>query len=391
MTMRSNLLYKRFCMLLLATFAGTGTPLVGADSLPMKLAPLIAAHEGKVAVAIKHLKTGETFSHQADVPMPTASLIKLPIMVEAYRQAEAEKIDLKKMITLRQEDKAPGSGILTQHFSPGMSLPLVDAVHLMIVYSDNTATNLVLDQIGLSATNGTMEKLGLANTKIHSKVFRGDTSILTERSKKFGLGSTTAGEMVALLEMLENGKLAGAEGTKEMRRHLAACEDKRLSRHYPPEIKVLQKTGSVTAVRTVAGIIELPSGNVAVCVLTNDNKDRRWAADNAGEVLAANIGRILLEHFQPDWRTAIAEASPILRVGSQGKRVELVQRALNEKLSPSPELNLDGEFGPVTRAAVVTWQKANKLSDSGEINLEAWKLLGLSPDQFRSSNNPAIR
>ncbi|MFN0021190.1 MAG: serine hydrolase [Pirellulaceae bacterium] len=370
-------------MLLLASWAGRTGSTRATDTLQIKLAPLIEAHEGKVAVAVKNLKTGESFSHHADVPMPTASLIKLPIMVEAYRQAEAEKIDLKDMLTLRQEDKAPGSGVLTQHFSPGMSLPLVDAIHLMIVYSDNTATNLVLDQIGLPATNGAMEKLGLANTKVHSKVFRGDTSILPERSKEFGLGSTTAGEMVALLEMLDQGKLAGKQGTKDMRRHLAACEDKRLSRHFPPEIKVLQKTGSVTTVRTVAGIIELPSGNVAVCVLTNNNKDRRWASDNAGEVLAASIGRILLEHFQPDWRTAQAEADLVLRVGSQGKRVELLQRALNDRSAGSPELNLDGEFGPVTQAAVVAWQKSQKLPETGEINAEAWKMLGLSADQYR--------
>jgi len=355
------------------------------DALKVKLEPLISAHEGKVAVAIKNLKTGESFSHNADAPMPTASLIKLPIMVEAYRQVEAGKLDLQKLITLRKDDKVPGSGILTQHFSPGMGLPLVDAIHLMIVYSDNTATNLVLDQIGLPATNTAMEKLGLAHTKVHSKVFRGDTSILPERSKEFGLGSTTAGEMVTLLELLDQGKLAGEEGTEAMRRHLAACEDKRLSRHYPPEIRVLQKTGSVNAVRTVAGILELPGGHVAVCVLTSENKDRRWVSENAGEVLAANISRILLEHFQPDWRTAIREADLVLRVGSQGPRVEKLQRALNEKLMPSPELNPDGEFGPITSAAVVAWQKAHQLPQSGEINLESWKLLGLSAETYRPS------
>jgi serine-type D-Ala-D-Ala carboxypeptidase (penicillin-binding protein 5/6) len=374
-----------FRALHLAALALLAAPALAADSLQVKLQPLIDAHQGKVAVAIKQLKTGEAFSHNAEVPMPTASLIKLAIMAETYRQAEEGKIDLAKQITLRQEDKVPGSGILTQHFSPGMSLPLVDAVHLMIVYSDNTATNLVLDQIGLPATSAAMEKLGLPNTKVHSKVFRGDSTIFPERSKEFGLGSTTAGEMVQLLELLEQGKLAGEVGTKEMRRHLAACEDKRLSRHFPPEIKVLQKTGSVTAIRTVAGIIELPSGNVAVCVLTNENKDRRWAADNAGEVLAANIGRILLEHFQPDWRVAIKDADLVLRVGSRGSRVEKLQRALNEKLAPSPELNFDGEFGPVTRAAVAAWQKSSNLPETGEINLAAWKLLGLSPELYRPS------
>ena len=349
----------------------------GAETLDDKLLPLLRAHEGKIACAVKNLKTGEAFAFNENVPMPTASLIKLPIMVEAYRQAEAGKIDLQKLITLREEDKVPGSGILTPHFSAGASLPLVDAIHLMIVYSDNTATNLVLDQIGLPATNAAMESLKLPHTKVHSQVFRGTTSILPERSKEFGLGSTTANEMVSLLALLDAGKVANEESTKAMQKHLAACEDKRISRHFSPEIRVLQKTGSVSGVRTAAGIIELPSGNVALCVLTSENKDRRWAASNAAEVLTSNLGKIVLEHFEPNWQSAVKEF--VLKIGSQGPRVEHLQRALNEKLKPSPELNVDGEFGPITKAAVVEWQKSQKQAETGEIDAGAWKLLGLDP------------
>src|SRR5437773_9060504 len=78
-----------------------------AQSLAERLQPLISAHEGEVAVAVKHLKTGESFSHKADEPMPTASLIKLPIMVEAYRQALADKVGLTDHVTFRDEDKTP--------------------------------------------------------------------------------------------------------------------------------------------------------------------------------------------------------------------------------------------------------------------------------------------
>ena len=154
--------------------------------------------------------------------MPTASLIKLPVMIEAYRQAAAGKIDLDAPVTLREEDKVPGSGILTTQFSAGAQFPLRDAIRLMIAYSDNTATNLVLDQIGLKSTNDYMEKLGFSNTKIHAKVFRRDTSIAPDRSRQFGLGSTTAKEMVSLLEFLHQGKLANAEHTKAMLEHLGA-------------------------------------------------------------------------------------------------------------------------------------------------------------------------
>src|SRR5436305_3240340 len=173
-----------------------------------------------------HLKTGEEFYLNADEVMPTASLIKLPVMVEAYWQAHEGKVALTKTLTLAKGDKVGGSGILTQHFSDGATFPLRDAVRLMIVFSDNTATNLTLDQIGLPSTNARMEKLGLPNTRINAKVFRADTRLDQERGKKYGLGSTTAREMVKLLELIHGEKVVSAEACKEMLGHLKACEDK---------------------------------------------------------------------------------------------------------------------------------------------------------------------
>src|SRR5690606_16237987 len=117
------------------------------------------------------------------------------------------KVHLERPVTLRKSDKVPGSGILTDHFSDGASFPLLDAVHLMITYSDNTATNLVLDAIGIGSTAATMEALGCPNTKIHSKVYRRDTSVFPDRSKVYGLGSTTAAEMVKLFEALHARKI----------------------------------------------------------------------------------------------------------------------------------------------------------------------------------------
>ena len=184
-----------------------------SPSLESRLTPLIQAHKGKVTVAVKNLETGESFQYKADVPMATASLIKFPIMIEAYRQAAEKKVNLNTTLTLKKEDKVPGSGILTDHFSDGATFPLCDAVHLMIAYSDNTATNLVLDEIGIQSTAETMEKMGYPNTKIHSKVFRRDTSVFPERSKQFGLGSTTADEMVRLCEALYKKELVSPEAS----------------------------------------------------------------------------------------------------------------------------------------------------------------------------------
>jgi beta-lactamase class A len=282
-------------------FLGLGLPLESppAQGLDARLTPLAEAHKGKVAIAIKHLETGESFYLNADETMPTASLIKLAVMIEAYQQVTEGKIKLSDPVILRQADKVEGSGILTDHFSDGATFPLRDAVRLMIVFSDNTATNLVLDKIGIDTTAKRMEAWGLPNTKIHAKVFRGNTtSVFPERTKKFGLGSTTAREMVSLLEKLHAGQLVNPESSKEMLAHLKKCDDKeKFSRFLPPGTVVAHKTGSVSDVRTDAGILYLKKGPVAVCVLTAQNEDKTWRADNAGNLLCAQVGKALYEHF----------------------------------------------------------------------------------------------
>jgi beta-lactamase class A len=274
-------------------------PAIAAD-LEARIAPLVQEHKGKVAVAVKQLKTGEEFYLNADVAMPTASLIKLPVMVETYWQVSEDKLKLDKTVTLHKDDKVPGSGVLTAHFSEGATFPLRDAVRLMIAFSDNTATNLVLDQIGIPSTNARMEKLGFKNTRINAKVYKGSTtSIAPERTKKYGLGSTTAREMVQLLELIENGKVVSPEACQEMLAHLKKCEDKeKMTRFLPAGTVVAHKTGSVNASKTDAGIVYLKSGPVVLCVLTDENKDERWTPDNAGQVLIAKIAKEVYEHFK---------------------------------------------------------------------------------------------
>src|SRR5687767_12720144 len=205
-------------MTLLSILLVDRNPVTAAESaaIAARLRPIVEGHKGKVAVAVKHLETGDELFINADTPMPTASLIKFPVMAAAYRMVDEGQLDLAKMLTLKKEDKVQGSGILTTNFSPGTQISLRDAIRLMIAYSDNTATNLVVEQIGLPTTAATMEQLGLPNTKLHAKVFRGDTSIFPERSKQFGLGSTTAREMVQLLEQLHQKKVAKAESCQAM-------------------------------------------------------------------------------------------------------------------------------------------------------------------------------
>jgi D-alanyl-D-alanine carboxypeptidase (penicillin-binding protein 5/6) len=355
------------------------------------LKPAIEAHHGDVGIAIKHLKSGESYEYKADRPMPTASLIKLPVMIATYEAVDKEKLSLAEFIELKKADQVPGSGILTSHFSPGTKISLRDAIRLMIVYSDNTATNLVLDKLGLPATNECMERLGCSDTKINSKVFRADTSIAKDRSKQFGLGSTSARDMVKLCEMLHDGKLVNAKASKQMMDHLYANDDKlKVPRLLPPGTKVAHKTGSVNSSRTDAGIIDTPSGPIAYCILTNKNKDQRWTDDNEGDRFCAEIGAAIYKYFNPKGKASLATVAQKLEIGASGDLVEALQRTLNVRIKPSPGIGTDGDYGPETENAVKAFQKQEKLKADGIVDKETWRALGPLVMDKEPAPEPAV-
>jgi D-alanyl-D-alanine carboxypeptidase (penicillin-binding protein 5/6) len=346
-----------------------------AQSLSERIEPLIAKHQGTVCVAIKHLATGETFFHRPQEVVPTASLIKFPVMIEYYRQVDAGKLSGDRMVTLTQEDKVPGSGILTDHFANSSVLPLETINHLMIAFSDNTATNLVLDQIGIANVAKTMQQLGLPETQIHSKVFRRDTSIAQDRSQKYGLGSTTAADMLSLLEQLHARKLVSPEASERMLAHLLSCDDKtKLLRFLPKEIKGYHKTGAVNESRTDAGLFDTPSGWIAMVCLTSENQDISWGDSNAAEILCGRIAQETYEHFHPIPQDQLEPQ--VLKLGANGPLVEALQTALNQKLNPSPNLSVDGDFGGMTEQAVARFRSENGLDAVGFVDSKVWDKLG---------------
>jgi beta-lactamase class A len=269
------------------------------DGIADRLLPLVKAHKGKAAIGVRHLETGRTFFHRPDEVMPTASLIKVCVLVEAYLQADEGKFCLRDKLTLKDADKVPGSGILTTHFSEGAELPLRDCLRLMVAYSDNTATNLVLDKVGIKNVNRRMADWGLKETRINAKVFRGSTtSVDPARTKKYGLGSTTAREMVELFSQLGDGERLRPPLKQAVLGHLSKNEDAlKFTRLLPAGTRVAHKDGSVSDSRTDAGILFTPAGAVVVVVLTTNNSDRRWVRDNAGNVLCGKVAKEVYDYF----------------------------------------------------------------------------------------------
>jgi beta-lactamase class A len=259
----------------------------------------VKAHKGKVAIAVKHLETGETCFINADAVMPTCSLIKLPILIEAYLQADAGNFKLTDKVVLEDSARVPGSGVLTSHFSAGVALPIRDLIRLMIALSDNTATNLVLDKVGIANVNKRMAAWGLKETRLNAKVFRGSTtSVDPARTKRYGLGSTTAREMLRLLDELMLSERVRPPLKQAILGHLRKNEDKdKFPRFLPPGTGVAHKDGAVSNARTDAGLLYTPMGVIALCVLTNDNADRRWVHDNAGNLLCARVAKAVYDYF----------------------------------------------------------------------------------------------
>jgi serine-type D-Ala-D-Ala carboxypeptidase (penicillin-binding protein 5/6) len=347
-----------------------------ADDLANAVKPLVDAHQGDVTVVIKNLGTGDEYEWHADKVMPTASLIKFPLMIAAYQAIHDGKLTADQLITIEQEDMVPGSGILTTHFSAGAKISLRDAIHLMIVYSDNTATNLVINEVGLEAVAKLMDELDCPETKFNSKVFRRDTSIFPERSQQYGLGSTTAADMVKLLELLHKGELVDKDSCERMLEHLYACDDKAKFPRYLREVKIAHKTGSVNATRCDAGLIDCPGGPIALCVLTNQNADQSWGDENEAEILCARIARAAYRHFNDAEESLDPAGTGTLTMGDSGPLVAALQRTLNARLTPSPELSVDGDFGGGTQSAVIAFQKQSGIVADGEVRKEMWEALG---------------
>ncbi len=382
---------RRFLLAAAVTVCFASRCIAAEDSgLSALVEPLIKAHQGEVAVDILNLETGERYQHRADEPMPAASLAKIPVMIAAYQMAEDGELDLSQSVTLDKEDKVPGAGILTKQFFDGTELPLRGLIRLMIAYSDNTATNLVIDKVGLRRPSDLMESMGLTETKLHSLVFRPGTSVFPERSKKYGLGSVTAAETVKLLAMLHEGELVSESASAEMREHMLACvDDHMLARFLPPTAKIANKIGAVASTRCDAGIVERRGGAFAICVLTTGNQDQSWGDENAAEVLCGRIAKAAYDHFYSPKPKAAAKQPDALALGAQGDLVEALQRTLNERLQPSPSLSVDGDFGPMTEAAVVRFQRVKKLAASGTVTPETWAALGTLITQEEKVPSPA--
>ena len=276
--------------MLTACFAGT-VPAQRPDTarLHRTLDSLAAAHHGVVGYAVRDVDGGARFSRRGDETFPTASLIKVAVLVTLYDLAEHGQISLDDPVTLLSIDKVGGSGVLYNLHS-GLTLSVRDASQLMIQLSDNTATNLVLEKISIGRTAAKMDSLGLRSTRVHHQVMlRQYTSVARDSSEKYGLGKTTPNEMAQLFTLLAQGKAVSPKADSAMLAVLETNDDSELLVRALSNVRVAHKTGADDDVRTDCGLFYLKT-RVVVCVFTNKNADQRWIVDNEPQRLMGRMG-----------------------------------------------------------------------------------------------------
>jgi len=280
----------------LATTAHGQSPgsFVRADTakLHRTLDGIAAAHHGVLGYSVLNLDTGERLSLRGDETFPTASLIKVPILVTLYDLAEKKELSLDDPLTVLKIDQVPGSGVL-QFMHPGMELSVHDAAALMIILSDNTATNLILDKIAIRRVWQKMEALGLPHTKVHSKVYLRLASVAMDSSIKYGLGVSTPNEMAHLFELLAQGKAVGPAADSSMLEILRNNADGESMQRYLDGVSAPHKTGATDSVRTECALFRLQS-RVVACGFTKQNTDIRWLVDNEAQVSLGKIGAAIV-------------------------------------------------------------------------------------------------
>ncbi len=266
-----------------------------APTLDEKIQNEIKNFSGKVWIYAKNLDTGEDYALRADERVRTASTIKLPIMTETFHQIAQGKINWTDEIVLTKEKKQGGSGILFE-FSDNTKIDLKTAVNLMIVVSDNTATNLVLDKVGTDNVNNFMDALGLKQTRSLRKVFGGGEARVNSdaRFKLFGLGASSPRDMIKLLEMLEKGEVVSRESSAEMLVILKRQQLKDgIGRGLPDTIPSASKSGALDRLRSDVGIVYTRRGRIAMAITVDDMLEVAYTQENPGLHLIWKLSQIL--------------------------------------------------------------------------------------------------
>jgi len=240
--------------------------------LENRIKEFINTQKGNVAVVVKNLKSKEEFKINENFVFPSASTIKLSIMSELLNKINEGTLKLNDTVELSKDMKTGGDGILKE-LNCGHKFTLEEIMTLMIIVSDNMATNILIDLLGIDNINTTIKNLGLKNTKLQRKMM--DSQAAREGKENL----ITANDLANILELIYKGKNINSKYSDLMLNILKRQQVRgRLDLYLPEEVVIAHKTGDLDNLEHDAGIVYLPETEYIICVLTNQtdsNKDGR--------------------------------------------------------------------------------------------------------------------
>ena len=298
---------KLLCVLLLvvSACAQTSTPAkqqVLWQKLESSISEVDHNLDGVMGVAVLDLTSGDKFLLRADDVFPQASSIKIAVLVELYRQAQEGKLKLSDMYTVQQSDLVQDSDIMGG-LTPGVTkITLRDLATMMVAVSDNSATNVLIDRVGMDAVNAEMDALGLPHTRLRRKMM--DLKAASEGRENV----STPQEMMKLLQAVYAGRVLNKAMSDDFFKMLSTHKDSWIPRDLPDGVQSANKPGALEGVRNDSGVMFVPNRPFVICVMTTYLRRER-DGEEAISKIALNAYRMF---------DRIARASEYGRVISPG-------------------------------------------------------------------------
>ncbi len=284
---------------LVSTSMPAQTPAPSVQALDALVRAEITPFKGKVYLFAKNLDTGVTYSFNGDERVRTASTIKVAVMIEAFTRVAEGRAKWTDELVLTKAARYGGSGVLPE-LADGLRLNLRDCVNLMMVVSDNTATNMVLDYLTTDAVNARMNTLGFKDTRIMRRIGGGGESKEGKEpeNKRFGLGATTPHEMVQILEKLEAGDIVSKTAAKEMIDLMKREQARYAIGRTIWDVPMASKYGALDSLRSCVAIVYSKRGRIAMAITVDDMPEVIWSVDNPGYLLMSRLSLILIDRLQ---------------------------------------------------------------------------------------------
>ncbi|MBL7768817.1 MAG: serine hydrolase [Flavipsychrobacter sp.] len=285
---------NRFCFAILIICISINSVAQKTDrKLEYKLRQLTADFKGDVGIYVKHLKTGKTVSIQADTIFPTASMVKIPILIGIMDKLKKKELSYHQPLIYKDSLLYEGEDILGS-FRDGETIQLAKVMMLMMTTSDNTAS-LWLQSLAGTGTriNELMAELGLEYTRVNSR-----TPGRKENQQMYGWGQTTPREIGTLMERMYRGQLIDKAASDQMLRIMGRnfWDEEAISVH-PPTVFIASKNGAVNASRSETLLVMAPKGPYIFSIITKNQQDQSWEPENEGWVLARKVAALLWESY----------------------------------------------------------------------------------------------